>query len=105
MGVRTPVDTPDADELRCSEVAFGLPAFRGERLSHVGIGLNQFLAGPVGWTIIDEHIAGRLFLALGESRYMGGENASAINIDLLVEASASLDIGASPVVNTGRLAI
>ncbi|MCB0065989.1 MAG: aminopeptidase [Caldilineaceae bacterium] len=62
------------------------------RVSHIGIGLNPHLRSPIGWTLVDEHIAGALFLALGENRYMGGQNASSLNHDFaLVGASLAVD--------------
>jgi leucyl aminopeptidase (aminopeptidase T) len=75
---------------------------RGERVSHLGLGLNPAVGAPVGWTIVDEHRPGALFLALGENRYMGGENASAVNVDLLPDRP-TLRAGATPVVVDGRL--
>ena len=64
-------------------LATWLDSHSGEprRISHIGIGLNPHLRRPIGWTIVDEHIAGALFLALGENRYMGGQNASSLNHD------------------------
>lgn len=54
------------------------------RVSHIGIGLNPHLAQPIGWTLVDEHVDGYLFLALGENRYMGGQNESSLNVDFAV---------------------
>lgn len=51
------------------------------RISHIGIALNPYLHQPCNWIVVDEHIHGRVFIALGENRYMGGENASSLNID------------------------
>lgn len=65
--------------------------FAGERISHVGIGTNPFVTAPIGWTLVDEHRAGAVFLALGENRYMGGQNASALNVDVL-PAAATLTV-------------
>ncbi|MEZ4645543.1 MAG: aminopeptidase [Chloroflexota bacterium] len=33
------------------------------RISHIGIGLNPHLHQPIGWTLVDEHVDGYLFLA------------------------------------------
>ncbi|MBN1140116.1 MAG: aminopeptidase, partial [Anaerolineae bacterium] len=33
------------------------------RVSHVGLGLNPYLRRPIGWTLVDEHILGALFIA------------------------------------------
>ena len=38
------------------------------RVSHMGLGLNPYLDRPTGWTMVDEHIHGSLFIALGENR-------------------------------------
>ncbi len=56
------------------------------RVSHLGIGLNPALRliHPLDWLIVDEHIHGNLFLALGENRYMGGQNASSLNQDFAI---------------------
>lgn len=51
------------------------------RVGHIGVGLNPRLRSPIGWTLVDEHIYGSLFLSLGENRYMGGQNASSLNVD------------------------
>lgn len=51
------------------------------RVGHIGVGLNPRLRAPIGWTLVDEHIYGGLFLSLGENRYMGGQNASSLNVD------------------------
>lgn len=54
------------------------------RVSHIGIGLNPYLQHPVGWTLVDEHVHGHLFICLGENRYMGGQNQSSLNIDFSI---------------------
>lgn len=62
------------------------------RISHIGVGLNPHLRTPIGWTIVDEHIAGAIFVAMGENRYMGGQNASTLNHDFaLLGASLRVD--------------
>lgn len=62
------------------------------RVSHIGLGLNPYLNRPVGWTLVDEHVHGSLFLALGENRYMGGQNESSLNVDyVLTGATLSVD--------------
>lgn len=72
------------------------------RVSHIGIGLNPHLRRPIGWTLVDEHIAGAVFLALGENRYMGGQNASALNHDFAL-FGATLHVAAQPIVVCGEL--
>lgn len=71
------------------------------RVSHIGIGLNPRLRQPIGWTLIDEHVHGALFIAFGENRYLGGENASTLNVDyaisgatLLADGRTIVDLGA-----------
>ena len=60
------------------------------RISHVGIGLNPRLRRPMEWTLVDEHVHGCLFVALGENRYMGGQNASSLNVDFAVPGATLL---------------
>jgi len=48
------------------------------------------LRRPIGWTLVDEHLPGCVFMALGENRYMGGQNISSLNVDLLVGPDALL---------------
>ncbi|MDQ1727824.1 MAG: hypothetical protein QOK14_1869, partial [Frankiaceae bacterium] len=72
------------------------------RISHVGIGLNPACGGDTGWTILDEHRAGAIFLALGENRYMGGTNVSTLNHDIVLD-TASLRCGETQVVVDGHL--
>lgn len=74
------------------------------RISHIGIGLNPQLHHPIGWTIVDEHIRGALFIAFGENRYMGGANASSLNIDFVISA-ASLRVDEQVIVDQGRLIV
>lgn len=54
------------------------------RVGHIGLGLNPYLKAPIGWTIVDEHVWGSLFLSLGENRYMGGQNESSLNVDFAI---------------------
>lgn len=72
------------------------------RLGHIGIGLNPNLDHPVGWTIIDEHVHGALFVSLGENRYMGGQNNSSLNIDFAL-TEATLLAEDSPVILDGKI--
>ncbi len=62
------------------------------RVSHIGLGLNPYLNRPIGWTLVDEHVHGSLFLALGENRYMGGQNESSLNVDYALP-NATLTVG------------
>ncbi len=54
------------------------------RVGHIGIGLNPRLHRLLGWVLPDEHVHGCLFVSLGENRYMGGQNASSLNVDFVV---------------------
>ena len=76
--------------------------YAGERISHLGVATNSAVGRTTGWTIVDEHRAGAVFLALGENRYMGGRNSSAINVDLLPSEPTLLADGCV-VVERGRL--
>jgi leucyl aminopeptidase (aminopeptidase T) len=75
------------------------------RISHVGIGLNPYLTQPTGWhTIVDEHVHGILFFALGENRYMGGENESSLNADYIIP-DATLAVDGKTVVLEGKVVV
>ena len=78
--------------------------YAGERVSHLGIAANPLVTATIGWTIVDEHRPGALFLALGENRYMGGDNESAINVDLL-PASPTVRVGGVALVDRGVLVV
>lgn len=72
------------------------------RISHIGIGLNPYLHQPVGWTLVDEHIYGQLYFALGENRYMGGQNESSLNIDFLIP-KATFMVDERVIIQDGKL--
>ncbi len=72
------------------------------RVSHIGLGLNPYLHTPTGWTIVDEHIHGYLFIALGENRYMGGQNESSLNVDYAL-ANATLLVDDQTIVLKGKV--
>jgi hypothetical protein len=76
--------------------------YAGERISHLGIATNEKVSGAIGWTLVDEHRPGAVFLALGENRYMGGANESAINVDLM-PASPTVVAGGAILVQGGAL--
>ncbi|MEZ4523028.1 MAG: hypothetical protein R3A46_15530 [Thermomicrobiales bacterium] len=59
---------------RCSTVT----AASRISISHTGIGLNPALHTEVDWVLVDEHRHGSLFIAFGENRYLGGQNASSL---------------------------
>jgi len=98
-GVVTSAEGPGAETVMPWLAEFGPDA---GRISHVGIGLNPACSGGTGWTIIDEHRAGAVFLAFGENRYMGGTNASALNHDIVLSA-ASLLAGQATLVRNDQL--
>jgi leucyl aminopeptidase (aminopeptidase T) len=70
------------------------------RVGHIGIGLNPAL----GWTLVDEHVRGALFVSLGENRYMGGQNASSLNVDFALP-NATLLVDGRTVVRDGELVV
>ena len=70
------------------------------RVSHIGIGLNPHLHRPIGWTLVDEHVHGHVFIAFGENRYMGGQNESSLNIDFALPGATFL-VGDRVVVSKG----
>ena len=75
-----------------------------DRISHIGVGVNPGIQAPTGLVNVDECKAGMLFVALGENRYMGGENESTLNTDLACP-SATVFVGSQYVVRDGRLAL
>jgi leucyl aminopeptidase (aminopeptidase T) len=90
------------------ELEHWLDSHSGEprRISHIGIGLNPALqqVRPLDWLIVDEHIYGNLFLALGENRYMGGQNVSSLNEDFVI-GGATLHADDRLIVSEGRIAV
>lgn len=72
------------------------------RISHIGLGLNPYLNRAINWVMVDEHIYGSLFVALGENRYMGGQNESSLNIDFSLQ-NASLSIDGRTILSEGKL--
>jgi leucyl aminopeptidase (aminopeptidase T) len=75
------------------------------RVSHLGLGLNPLLRGPeIGWTLVDEHIHGRVFVAFGENRYMGGQNASSLNVDFSLP-DATIEVDGKAVLSKGTAVV
>lgn len=72
------------------------------RIGHIGIGLNPYLDDFIGWTLIDEHVRGAVFISLGENRYLGGSNESSLNIDFALP-NATLLADGKVVVEDGHL--
>jgi len=83
-----------------------LDSYTGEprRVGHIGLGLNPYLDSPTGWTIVDEHIHGYLFISLGENRYMGGQNESSLNVDYAL-AGATLNVDGQIIVSEGKVIV
>jgi leucyl aminopeptidase (aminopeptidase T) len=81
-----------------------LDSYSGEprRVSHIGIGLNPYLKEQLNWTLVDEHLQGYLFLALGENRYMGGQNESSLNIDFTIPG-VTLKVDGRVIVEDGQV--
>jgi leucyl aminopeptidase (aminopeptidase T) len=75
-----------------------------DRISHVGIGLNPALRGVVGWPLVDEHVHGTVLVALGENRYLGGQNQSDLNVDFALP-QATLLVDGRLIVEAGRLVV
>jgi leucyl aminopeptidase (aminopeptidase T) len=74
------------------------------RVGHVGIGLNPFLKEPLGWTLVDEHLLGYVFVSFGENRYMGGHNESSLNVDFALP-SAHLRVDGRVLLEAGKIAV
>jgi leucyl aminopeptidase (aminopeptidase T) len=72
------------------------------RVGHIGIGLNPYLERSIGWTLVDEHVHGHLFLSLGDNRYMGGHNASSLNVDYTIP-QATLIVDRKVVISEGKV--
>jgi leucyl aminopeptidase (aminopeptidase T) len=113
-GARDVVLTMRGGRIAQIEAAQGADALRalfdrhtGEprRVSHVGLGLNPLLRGPeIGWTLVDEHIHGRTFIAFGENRYMGGQNASSLNVDFSLPG-ATIEVDGKTIVSQGAVVV
>lgn len=88
-----------ADEI---EAMFDAHAGESRRIGHIGIGANPHLRQPIGWTLVDEHVWGALFVAFGENRYMGGENESALNEDFALH-DASLEVDGVTLLKDGQV--
>ncbi len=74
------------------------------RVGHIGIGFNPALKKPIGWTLVDEHVSGSLFISFGENRYMGGENESSLNIDFAIP-QATLAVNGRNLIEDGNLRV
>ena len=74
------------------------------RVGHLGVGLNPRLRQPIGWTLVDEHVRGALFVSLGENRYLGGQNESSLNVDYAVPG-ATLLVDDRVIVDAGQVVV
>ncbi|MBN1139805.1 MAG: aminopeptidase [Anaerolineae bacterium] len=90
-----------AEELRAM---FDTHSGEPRRVSHIGLGLNPYLNRPMGWTLVDEHVYGALFVAFGENRYMGGQNESSLNIDFALPG-ATLEVDGRTIVLEGKIVL
>jgi hypothetical protein len=53
---------------------------------------------------VDEHVAGCLFISLGENRYMGGQNETSLNVDYAIPATTLVADGRM-IVAAGKLVV
>lgn len=83
------------------EAMFDARSGEPRRISHIGIGLNPRLHDPVGWTLVDSHLPGYVFVAFGENRYMGGRNESSLNVDFALPG-ATLDVDGKTLLRAGE---
>jgi leucyl aminopeptidase (aminopeptidase T) len=86
-----------ADGETALNALFDAHAGEPRRIGHIGIGLNPRLSQPIGWPLVDEHVRGMLFVAFGENRSLGGQNASSLNEDFVVPG-AVVEVNGRPVV-------
>ncbi|MBA3531238.1 MAG: aminopeptidase, partial [Ardenticatenales bacterium] len=86
------------------EALFAQHSGEPRRVSHIGIGLNPAVRQAMEWTLVDEHVYGALFLALGENRYMGGQNESSLNIDFAITDGTLLADGRA-IVQDGQVVV
>lgn len=91
--------TTGAGEL---EELFDAHSGEPRRVGHLGLGLNPRLSEPLGWTLVDAHLAGHVFVSFGENRYMGGCNASSLNVDFALPG-ATLKVGEESLVKAGGI--
>jgi aminopeptidase len=54
------------------------------RIGELGIGLNEELRSPVGFSNLDEKVFGTVHLALGDNTMMGGTNHSSLHWDMVL---------------------
>ncbi len=84
------------------EALFDNATGESRRISHVGIGFNPCLRQPIGWVLVDEHVHGALIVAFGENRYLGGRNASSLNIDFY-SVTATIRADGQTIVDRGAI--
>jgi leucyl aminopeptidase (aminopeptidase T) len=86
------------------EAMFDAHSGQPRRVSHVGLGLNPTLRTPLGWTLVDENMAGCLVVAFGENRYMSGENESSLNVDFELPGT-TLEVDGKVIADAGALVV
>lgn len=86
------------------DAMFDAHAGEPRRISHIGIGANPHLRKPIGWTLVDEHMWGALFIAFGENRYLGGQNESTLS-ENFATLNPSLEVDGVPLLNAGRVVL
>ncbi|WP_298816007.1 aminopeptidase [Chloroflexus sp.] len=74
------------------------------RIGVIGIGLNPYLRQSIGWTMVDKHVQGALFIGMGERRYPGGAIAHPLTIDFTTTA-ASLRADEQVILEHGQLVV
>jgi leucyl aminopeptidase (aminopeptidase T) len=83
---------------------FDVHTGESRRVSHVGLGLNPYLHQLIGWTLVDVRIRGCLLICLGENRYLGGQNASSLNVHFAIPG-ATLQIDGRTIVSEGTIVL
>jgi leucyl aminopeptidase (aminopeptidase T) len=98
------VEVAGSAEAEAVRALFDRHAGDARRVGHVGVGLNPRLRRPLGWTLVDIHAHGCLLVSFGENRYLGGENASSLNVDFAIPGATLLADG-RVVVEAGAVAV
>jgi leucyl aminopeptidase (aminopeptidase T) len=76
---------------------------RGRNLAELGVGTNE-RAGLTGNILEDEKMLGTVHVAFGASAGIGGTVSVPVHLDCLVQ-DATLDVGATRVLDAGRLVL
>lgn len=94
----------EGDQASSLQAMFERHSGDARRISHIGIGLNPALPRPLGWPLVDIHAYGQCLIAFGENRYLGGTNASSLNVDFALPG-ATLAVDRRVIVQAGRLVV